>query len=318
MDDDRLPRVNAHPHLTNRIAFAAAAAVLAVATVQVRSRVTLFRSAPSATPLDIPLLPAEISRPFSFGLRSLVADLTFLEAIQILGAIKGARSAQDGAADDRALDRLLTYSTDLDPDFAGAYRFAGNAMPRHTLDGKVTNVLQAETILKKGARQRDDDWRIPFELGFIQSFYLGHFGEAAHNLAAAARTKGSPAYLGLLATRAAADAGELDFAERMAKVMADQATEEAVREEWERRLIDLRMERDLTAIEAAVKRYRSRTGLPPRSVAALVLSHDLPKLPIEPHGGKYELDLKGEARSNAAPRLRIRGRRGTTADLEVR
>jgi len=37
-------------------------------------------------------------------------------------------TAQQGARDDRALNRLLTYSTDLDPQFAGAYKFAGNAM----------------------------------------------------------------------------------------------------------------------------------------------------------------------------------------------
>jgi hypothetical protein len=221
--------------------------------------------------------------------------LTFLEAIQVLGGIKGARTLAAGAADDRLLDRLLTYSTDLDPKFAGAYRFAGYAMPRHTLDGKVTNVLQAENILKKGARERPDDWRIPFELGFIQSYYLGHFNDAARNLAAAAQAEGAPTYLGLLATRAAADAGDLDFAEKMARVMAADAS-----------------------IEAAIARYRARTGAPPPSLGALVKSGDLAGIPHEPHGGRYELAKNGEPRSTAAERLRIRGRSQTTAGLEVR
>ena len=79
-------------------------------------------------------------------------------------------------------------------------------MPRHTSDGKVTNVLQVEVILAKGVRERADDWRIPFELGFIQSYYLGHFEDAAHNLATAARTPGAPDYLSFLATRTAAEA----------------------------------------------------------------------------------------------------------------
>src|SRR6266849_8523252 len=77
-------------------------------------------------------------------------------------------TAQQGARDDRAMNRLLTYATDLDPQFAGAYRFAGNAMPRQTLDGKVTNVLQAEALLAKGVRERGDDWHISFALGFLQ------------------------------------------------------------------------------------------------------------------------------------------------------
>ena len=300
-------------------AYALAIAACAAATAYLRPQAARLRGDDERTQqFDIPALPAEVSRPFSFGFRSLLSDVTFMEAIQVLGGIKKPRTAEGGAADDHILDRLLTYSTDLDSKFAGAYRFAGNAMPRHTLDEKVTNVLEAETILKKGARERPDDWRIPFELGFIQSYFLGRFHEAAQNLAVAARAQGSPAYLGLLATRAAADAGDLGFAERMATVMASEATEDAARAEWDKRLADLRMERDLRGIEEAIARYRQRTGAPPPSLEALVKIGELAKLPVEPHGGRYELDDKGEPRSTAAKRLRIRGRVGTTAGLEVK
>ena len=306
------------PLLFSRATFIAAVALCAATAAVLRPRAELLRSPPGASQFDVPAMPADVSRPFSFGFRSLLADLTFIEAIQVLGGIKKFRTAAEGAADDRILDRLLTYSTDLDPKFAGAYRFAGNAMPRHTLDEKVTNVLQAETILKKGARERPDDWRVPFELGFIQSYYLGRFDEAARNLAAAARAEGSPAYLGLLATRAAADAGDLDFADRMATVMAAEATEEAARTDWEKRLVDLRMERDLRGIEAAAARYQKRTGQKPPSLDALVKSGDLARIPPEPHGGRYQLGPDGAPRSTAAERLRISGRRGTTAGLEVK
>ena len=281
--------------LVSRAAFVAALALCATAAATLRPRAEVLRTPPGATQFDIPALPAEVSRPFSFGFRALLSDVTFMEAIQVLGGIKKFRTAADGADDDRVLDRLLTYSTDLDPKFAGAYRFAGNAMPRHTLDEKVTNVLQAEAILKKGARERPDDWRISFELGFLQSYYLG-----------------------LLATRAAADAGDLDFAERMATVMASEATEEATRTEWEKRLVDLRMERDLRGLEAAAARYQKRTGGRPPSLEALVKSGDLSRLPTEPHGGRYQLGPDGAPRSTAAERLRISGRRGTTAGLEVK
>src|SRR5207248_3810835 len=124
---------------------------------------------------------------FSFGLRSFVSDLMFLQAIQVHGG-RGTKmvTAHEGARDDRAMNRLLTYATDLDPKFAGAYRFAGNAMPRQTADGKVTNVLQAVALLTKGVRERGDDWRIPFTLAFLQSYYLGRFDEAGRNFAVAA------------------------------------------------------------------------------------------------------------------------------------
>jgi len=293
-------------------------AVCAAAAYSLRWRAERFRAPSLEVQLDIPPFPAEVARPLSFGFRSLVADLMFLEAIQLHGAKKPPRTADEGARDDRALDRLLTYATDLDPKFAGAYRFAGNSMPRHTTDGKVTNVLKAEAILNKGVRERPDDWRIPFTLGFLQSFYLGRFQEAARNLGLAARTPGSPAYLGLLATRAAAEGGDLDFGEQLARVMADQAGEESTRQEWQKRIADLRMERDVRAIDDAVARYRAQEGHAPSSLPALVRAGYLRSLPTEPHGGRYDLDERGEARSSAAQRLRISGRYGTTAGLEVK
>jgi hypothetical protein len=304
--------------LASRAGFVAALALCATAAAVLRPRAQALATPPGTSPFDVPRLPAEVVRPFSFGLRSLVADVMFMQAIQIVGAIKKARTVEEGGPDDRALDRLLTYATDLDPKFGGAYRFAGYAMPRHTAEDKVTNVLQAEAILRKGVRERPDDWRIPFELGFIQSYYLGHFDDAAQNLAIAARAPGSPKYLGLLATRAAADAGDLDFAESMARVMAAGATEESTRDEWQKRLLDLRMERDLRGIEAAIARYKARTGHNPPSLQALVEAKDLPGIPREPHGGRYQLGKDGEPRSTAAARLRIRGRAGTTAGMEVK
>jgi hypothetical protein len=303
---------------STRLALICAFAALAAAAYTLRWRAEALRAVPEAARFDIPALSADIARPFSFGLRSLVADVMFLQAIQIHGSNRNARSAEEGAADDRAIDRLLTYATDVDPKFAGAYRFAGNAMPRHTTDGKATNVLQARQILKKGVIERPDDWRIPFALGFIESYYLADFAEAAHHLAQAARTPGSPAYLGLLATRAAAEGGDLEFGFQLANAMAAQATEESAQKEWQRRILDLRMERDLRLIDAALQRYRERSGRSPVSLRELVRTGELPGIPVEPHGGRYKLEPDGTVRSTAGERLRIRGRRGAMAGLEIR
>ena len=98
--------------------------------------------------------------------------------------------------------------------------------------------------------------------------------------------------------------------------MAEQASEESSQREWEERLLDLRMERQLREIEAAAARYAARTGDQAPSLAALVKTGDLSEFPREPHGGHYLLQ-GGEARSTAKERLRIRGRRGTVATLEV-
>ncbi len=300
--------------------FAPLLAVAALAACCALFRARAERLAPAALEagFDVPAFPAEVVRPFSFGLRSVVSDLMFLQAIQVHGGRGAAMvTAQQGARDDHAMNRLLTYATDLDPQFAGAYRFAGNAMPRQTLDGKVTNVLQAEALLAKGVRERGDDWHIPFALGFLQSYYLARFEEAGRSFAAAARLPGAPGYLGLLATRSLTEGGDLRLAEQLAAAMADQATEESTQREWQERLLDLQMERQLREIEAAAARYAARRGQHAASIAALVRAGELAGVPREPHGGQYVLE-DGEARSTVKERLRIRGRHGTVAALEVR
>jgi hypothetical protein len=317
MPSDAVLTVNAAARIRSA---APVAALLLLAACAALCRARAEKVAPAAVEasFDIPNFPAEVVRPFSFGLRSVVSDLMFLQAIQVHGG-RGAKmvTAQQGAREDRAINRLLTYATDLDPQFAGAYRFAGNAMPRQTLDGKVTNVLQAEALLRKGMRERADDWHIPFTLGFLESYFLARFADAGRSFAAAARLPGAPPYVGLLATRTLTEGGDLGFAEQLALAMAEQATEESSQREWAERLLDLRMERDLREIEAAAARYAARTGHQPSSIAALARAGDLPRIPREPHGGQYVLGNSGEARSTVKERLRIRGRAGTLASVEV-
>jgi hypothetical protein len=268
-----------------------------------------------AESLAAPLFPPEVARPFSFGMRSFLADLTFLQAVQVHGARKTNVSAADAAVSDRALARLLDYTTELDPQFCGAYRYAGSAMPRHTTDGKATNVLATEQLLRRGMEDCPDDWRVGFLLGFTESFYLGKMGDAAKAMAAAAKRPGAPAYLGFLATRLAAEAGAVDLGEHLAAAMEAEATEESTRAAWHERLLEVRMERQLREIEAAAARYKERTGRNAPNVVTLVAAGDLPRVPEEPHGGAYQLLPDGKAMSTSAPRLRLGDRTKTQSGL---
>jgi hypothetical protein len=268
-----------------------------------RSRADRLRPPAVETQLEIPPFPAEIIQPFSFGFSSLFADAMFLEAIQVFGGRRQNLTLAEGAPDDRRLYRLLEYATDLDPKFRGAYRFAGYALPRTTLEHRVANAIPTEYILQRGVRERPDDWQIPFVLGYVQAFHLGETQQAAENLARAARLPGAPRYLGLLANRLTAQGGDLDAAEAMARTMAEQASEEKTQADWQARLVDLRMERDIRGIEAAAKRFRDRTGRNPESLAELVRSGDLPSVPVEPHGlGQQYVIENGAVRSTAGPR----------------
>jgi hypothetical protein len=293
----------------------AALVAAAIAVIILRARAGGQRAEAASATFEAPLFPPEVARPFSFGMRSLVADLTFLQAVQVHGARRPDIPPAVAAASDRALARLLDYTTELDPDFCGAYRYAGSAIPRHTEDGKALGVMATEQLLRRGTRDCPNDWRIAFQLGFIESFYLGKMGEAAKAMTAAAEQPAAPKYVGFLATRLAADAGALDLGEKLAAAMEAETSEDSIRAAWHERLLDLRMERELREIEAAAASFKQRAGHDAPTVEALVSAGDLPRVPVEPHGGRYLLLSGGEAASSAAPRLRVRGRAGTQSGL---
>jgi hypothetical protein len=289
------------------IALAIAIPGLAVATGALRQ--SAHRAAPPAVDeqLDVPAIPGDVAGPLAFGFRSLLADTTFLEAIQLLAIRKGGLPSSQTMGLDRALNRLLTYSTDLDPKFAGAYTFAGYALPHETVDGKAMGVLAAVALLERGVRERPDHWTIGLTLGFLESYYLRDFAGASRSLALAAKAPGAPRYLALLATRVAAQGGDLETATSIAELMLGQANEEQTRREWQDRVDALHMERDLREIEAAAARYRADRGALPHSLRALAAAGYLGSVPREPHGGSYVIDPDGSARSTVAERLRIYG-----------
>ena len=291
--------------------------LLGASTVPLRASADGRRPAAIETQLDIPAFPPEVARPFSFGFRTLVADLSFIEAIQVYGGLpKKARSYADGVFDDRRIARLLTYATDLDPSFRGAYRFAGNALPHQTSDGKMAGVRAAESLLERGTRNRPDDWQIFFALGCVRMLYLSDNAGAAQAMRGAAALPGAPPYLGLLASRLAVNAGELDAAEAMAREMADQSTEEGTRREWEQRLADLDMERRARVIDRASAAFKERTGAWPRTVSELVAAGELRAVPPEPRGGTFSVGADGLAVSDRSRRLRFGGK-GPAFGLEA-
>ena len=294
-------------------AMAAAIALMAVA----RHHGDRLRPPIIETQLEVPAFPAEVARPLAFGFRSLIADATFLEAIQLLAQRKADVTYGAALPLDRRLQRLITYSVDVDPQFAGAYRLAGTALPHETIDHKVNGVLGAAQILRQGVRERPDDWHIPFLLGFIESYYLDDMVQAGRHFAFAARLPDAPAYLGLLATRVEAHAGDLASATQVAETMAAQAQEDDARNQWNERLLLLHEEKEIRDLEAAVARWRELHGSSPRTLDELVVAGWLPSVSREPHGATYLVDEDGSVHPTVVYRLRIFGDTAMESGLEV-
>jgi hypothetical protein len=289
------------------LAIVTALAVAAFATDHLR--VAARASAPSAVDatLAVPAVPAAVVRLLSLGFQSAAADASYLGAIQIFGDAQYTRAPEaDRRRMSEALARLLEFATDLDPAFAYAYVFGAVAIPFARADASLANVPFALRLLDKGVPAVPGDWRIPFYAGYLRSVLGEDLAGAAADIAEASRRPKHPTYLPLLATRLAAQSGAVETGVALARTMLDNAETDEQRADLEERLRLLQMEQALRAIENASDRFLRRTGTLPPSLAALVTSGELPEVPAEPHGGRYELDpATGNARSTAAERLRL-------------
>jgi hypothetical protein len=239
----------------------------------------------------------EISRrPYlSFGFRNFLADVSWLEAVQISG------STRMTAGDYDRLSRLVETCVNFDPRFKvpyllGAVMFGDSA--RHASD--------ALRLLGRGMEQHPSEWRFPFYKGYIQYFTLGDPAEGGKSLETAARVPGSPPYLPFLAARMFSEGRQPETALTFLSMMMKNESDPVRLRILERRIREVVVERDIQALEGAVETYRRRTGTSPQSLSDLQSYGLLAKIPEEPHGGKYLLSPDGTIRSSrVGQRLKV-------------
>lgn len=239
----------------------------------------------------------EISRrpAFALGFRNVLADVAWLQAVQVSG------SARMSPGDYDRLAALIRAVGNLDPRFVVPYLLGGIL-----LGDSPGHVEEALSTLRRGMEYHPSDWRFPFYIGYIQYFSLGSPAEGGKALEAAARIPGSPPYLTLLAARMLAEGREpgtaLAFLSGLIKAETDPARIEVLR----RRVREVIVERDIQALERAVAAYRAGTGRAPGSLAELVSAGLVSRIPAEPHGGVYLMDPDGTVRSSrVAGRLKV-------------
>jgi hypothetical protein len=232
---------------------------------------------------------------FALGFRNFLADLQWLEAVQVAG------SSRMSSADYDRLDVLVRTVNNFDPKFVVPYLLGGLVLgdsPRH--------VPEALKTLERGSRNFPDDWRFPFYIGYTQYFSLGNPVDGGKGIEAAARIPGSPPYLPFLAARMFSEGRKPETALAFLEEIMKQETDPARREVIRRRLPEVVMERDIQDLERAVDAYRLRFGSLPGDLSDLVPAGFVRRLPAEPHGGRYLLGPDGSVRSDRkTQRLRV-------------
>lgn len=248
------------------------------------------------------LLPkGELLRPVLLGYHHLGADALWLRVVQVLGD----RVVRD--KDYEWLYHALDVITTLDPKYEYAYEAGGTVLAELALRVDLSNRL-----LEKGVGPNPDSWRIPFRLGFNHFFHLGDHLKAAEYISQAAKVPGEfpvgpPAYTARLASRLYVQGKSPETALEFLHAMLDQTTDESIRDQLQRRIKRVTLERDLQRLERAVEDYMKVKGRRPSSLSDLVSGGILAEIPEEPYGGEFLFDsMMGTITSSThAERMRL-------------
>jgi hypothetical protein len=236
----------------------------------------------------------------SLGFRQLVADLLWIQAIQVMGEKKVSDSSG------RWLYRALDIITTLDPQFVRAYEAGGLALTTLVVLPEESNQL-----MKKGMQHNPTEWKLPFLIGINHYYELYDDAKAADYISQASRLPNAPSSLATLAANLYVSAHSPQQAVNLLAAMYQEATDESARKLLEIRLKIVMTERDLYLMEQAIDRFRKMRGSNPVRLDELVSAGFLSALPVEPAGGRYTYDAKtGAVSSTEMPeRLTMTGRR---------
>jgi len=242
------------------------------------------------------LLYALSRRPvLALGFRNILADVAWLEAVQVSGNRKLHRADYD------RLVELLETVFGFDPHFLVPYLFAGIVLGESADHGSA-----ALGILMRGEKEFPLEWRLPFYAGYIQYFTLGNPAEGGVDILRASRIPGSPAYFPLLASRMLSEGNRPETALSFLRELVIHEKDPRRLRVLEERIRQVVVERDLQILEKAVSEFKAMKGVPPGGIADLVAAGFLARVPEEPYGGRYLLTAEGAVRSDRAPGGRLK------------
>ena len=239
-----------------------------------------------------PLLPRkEVLLTVGAGYQHLVADYFWIQTLQ---AISLAWTPEQF----RNIYDYAKLVIELDPDFRPIYVFAGGALPAQDETGNWHNTRESTELLEAGFRRFPDHVLLGILYAYNLSVFAKEYRKAADVLSQTARIQGAPAYLTPLAARLYARAGELDLGLELATQAAESAEDPESKALFERRVLQLKLERELRHVDAALAEYVKTVGKPPQSVRDLVERGLLPRIPEDPFGGEIVIGPSQRAHSS--------------------
>lgn len=247
---------------------------------QVRSHATLDEVLYVSSPKALKRL--------SLGYNGLLADIYWTRAVQYFGSKHVQRSE-----DYKLLAPLLEITTTLDPKLLVAYEFGSNFLTAKPPEG-AGMPDQAIALVKQGIRDNPDEWQLYYDLGFIYYMDRKDYRSAADAFAQGSRLPDAHPFMKLMAARAAQEGGEAQMARMLWTTTYETTQSKDIKANAAAHLRALRVDEDVTTLEALQARYREKTGHFASSFPELESAGMLRGTPRDPLGAPYKLAPEGK------------------------
>lgn len=234
---------------------------------------------------------AEVLKFVSADQKLLVADSLVMKTLFYFGSLVEKSSAKlEIPPDYFSIFRTIETAIRVNPYNIDAYYFA-----QAILVWDAKRIREANSLLEYGLKYRKWDYQLPFYLGFNYAYFLKDYQAAARYYKLAGELSGEPLFVNL-AGRYMYEAGRTDLALIYLTAMEKSARNPAIRKTYKVRIAALLQ---VKAIEGAMAAYQGRFGTPSKSIDDLLRMGFLSKRPVDPYGGTFYIDEKGQVRATS-------------------
>ncbi len=188
--------------------------------------------------------------------------------------------------------RLLEIAVTFDPKFVYAYEWGGNVF---AWDGYLD---LSNSLLEKGIRHNPHAWKLYYTLGFNRFYFEKKYVLAANLFEKAREVSKGRFKLNRLNAQLYLLANRFDLGIEYFKRMYDSAEDEDMKDFYQEKINYFVVERDIAALQKFVEKFKINYGRYPNSLRELVKYKIIQKIPQEPFGGEYILNLKSKEVEN--------------------
>ncbi|HEV2467952.1 MAG TPA: tetratricopeptide repeat protein [Candidatus Sulfotelmatobacter sp.] len=230
--------------------------------------------------------PAIVKRA-SLGFNGLMACIYWTRAVQYFG-----NRHHDRSETFNELAPLLEITTTLDPHMIPPYQFGATFLAPKSPSG-AGQPDRAIKLMEYGIQHNPDNWQLYYDLGFVYYTELKDYKKASEAFDRGSKVPNAHPLLKLLAAQMEEHAGDFATARMLWTATYEGSHETNIRQNAREHLRCLKVDEDVTNLQAAVDRFTKLNGRPPTSMWEVAMAENLRGIPVDPDGDPYQIGGDG-------------------------